>query len=282
MCRLAAAALAIGWAAGFAGSALGKERPAVTLSAEEIVAKNVAARGGQEAWRRIQTMTWIGHIESAHVPVPHMRFMLEQKRPNKTRFELNTMSEKTVRVFDGAQGWMERPLRNGLQELQAYTSEELRFAQAGQGIDGPLIDHAAKGNVVSVEGLDEIEGHKCYRLEVRLASGERDRLWVDAKTFLEIRYDRFTAGPVRLLGRVMSVVYRDYKSFDGVKMPTVIERSAEAGDRPDRMVIEQVALNSPLDNSTFAKPGTARRRSALHWQPRELSGVHEGLEAASQ
>jgi hypothetical protein len=31
---------------------------------------------------------------------------------------------------------------------------------------------------------------------------------------------------------------------------------------PDRMTIERIALNPPLDERTFARPGTPRQRSA--------------------
>jgi hypothetical protein len=105
-------------------------------------------------------MAWVGHIESAHAPVPNMRFTLEQQRPNKTRFEVNALGQKTVRVFDGTQGWKLRAAQNvGRPDAQPFAAEELKFTRAGQGIDRPLIDSAAKGNLVTLEGLDEIEGH---------------------------------------------------------------------------------------------------------------------------
>src|SRR5712664_1455062 len=106
MNRMAAATIALGLvavalAAGCASAA--------KLSAAEIVAKNVAARGGLDAWRKVETMVWIGHIESAHAPVPRMQFKLEQKRPNKTRLQLNALGDKSVRAFDGMHGWKLRP-----------------------------------------------------------------------------------------------------------------------------------------------------------------------------
>src|SRR5437016_876698 len=35
------------------------------LSADQILEKHGAARGGLEAWRKIRTMGWIGHLQSA-------------------------------------------------------------------------------------------------------------------------------------------------------------------------------------------------------------------------
>ena len=246
-----------------AAAVAGPKATVTSLSAEQIVARNVAARGGLEAWRRVGTMVWVGHIQSAHAPVASMPFTLEQQRPNKTRFEISALGQKSVRVFDGTQGWKLRAAQNaGRPDAQPFAAEELKFARAGEGIDGPLIDSAAKGNLVTLEGLDEIEGHTAYRLEVRLLAGERDRLWIDAKSFLDIRCDRVVdgPGPAGLPRKVVTLLYRDYKTFDGLKMPAVIETSGDAHSPPDRMVIERVLLNPPLGPWAFVNPATQRTR----------------------
>jgi hypothetical protein len=265
MRHLVIAALAVGLMAG----ALAKEQaPAPKLSAEQIVTKNVAARGGLEAWRQIRTMAWTGHIESAHAPLPSMLFVMQQERPNRTRFEINALGERTQRVFDGAQGWKLR----GRTDAQPYSAEELKFAQRAPGLDGPLLDYAKKGNLVSLESVDEIEGHKAYHLNVQLATGEQDQLWIDAKSFLEVRYDRLVDGLTAVPRRVVSVFYRDYKKFDGVQIPTVIETGTGPGSTPDRMVIEKVALNVPLDDAMFSRPGGS--------QPRKPARLHPGFARA--
>jgi hypothetical protein len=267
--RIAVAALGAGFAAG--ALAAGKA-PAPQLSTNEIVEKNAAARGGLDAWRQVRTMAWAGHIQSAHAPMPSIQFVLQQERPNKTRFEINAMGEKTVRVFDGTYGWKANAGHGGRPQVRPYTIEEIRYAQGAQGIDGPLIDHTAKGIEVTLEGLDEIEGRKAYRFALRLASGERDRLWIDAASFLDIRYDRTPAGAAGGGARVVSTRYRDYKTFDGLQIPSVIETGASAGpgSSPDRMVIETVVVNPPLDKRTFADPAASPSR---HDSPRPPSAV---------
>lgn len=238
------------------------------LSAEQIVARNAAARGGLEAWRKVQTMLWTGHIESVHATVPSMQFILAQQRPNSVRFEINALGEKTVRVFDGSQGWKLRPA-HGRPEAQPYSSEELQFEQEGPGIDGVLMDCAARGSSVEVQGVDEIDKRDAYHLVVHSASGETQHVWVDAKTFLEIRYDR----PARAAGgasRTVSVVYRDYKATEGLQIPSVIETGVGSGNTPDKMVIEKVLLNPPLDALTFSEPGAHRKP---HAQPQAAASL---------
>ena len=227
------------------------------LTAGQIVEKNVAARGGLKAWRNVQTLVWMGHVQSERTPLPNMGFILEQKRPNKTRFQLIGMNEKAVRVFDGTQGWKVRPAHNGQPGVQPYTLEELRFAQAAPGLDGPLIDYAAKGNTVTLEGVDVLQGHEAYHLSVHLSSGETDHVWIDAKTFLDLRYDRPSSGSLPT-ARPISVVYGNYRSVDGVQIPSMLETGTNPGSIPDRMTIDRIVVNSPLEDATFTKAGASK------------------------
>jgi hypothetical protein len=233
--------------------------PAAKLTAAEIVAKNVAARGGLDAWRKVETMVWMGHVESAHAPAPRMQFKLEQKRPNKTRLQINALGENSVRVFDGVHGWKLRRT-GGRPEAQPYTPQELRFAQAGHGIEGPLIDYAAKGNSVTLESVEDVGERKAYHLNVRLAKGGNEDVWVDTKTYLDIRYDRMAEGPAGA-PRQVSVNYGDYRGVEGLQILFLIETGGGQGTTPDKMQIEGVVLNAPLDDSIFENPAAPHPRN---------------------
>jgi hypothetical protein len=248
-------------AAGITVAPLASNGWAAELSAAKIVEKNVAARGGLDAWRKIETMIWSGHLQSTHGEVPTMLFVLQQERPNKTRFDVNSLGQKTVRIFDGVRGWKAKPSHEGGPEIQPYSPEEVTFAQAAQVIDGPLIDYVAKGNKVTLEGLDEVRGRKAYRLGVRLAAGESDHVWIDAQTFLDLRYDRLYSSGAG--AATVSVFYGNYKTVQGLKIPSVIETGSAPGLTPDKLVIENIMPNGPVDERSFARPGTHERRGSM-------------------
>ena len=232
------------------------------LTTAQIVEKNVAARGGLEAWRKIQTMVWIGHIERTHASAPGLLFVLKLKRPNKTHFEIKAPNQTATRMFDGSHGWKLRPARNGQPELQAYTAEELSFAQDGQVIDGPLMDYEAKGITVALEGVDEVEGHKCYRLGVRLPSGVTHHAWVDSQNFLDIKYDQKERNTSGQSGTV-SVYYRNYRTIEGLQIPFTIESGDDTTKARDKMVIDKLSLNPPLEDRMFAKPSIPGQRNVI-------------------
>ena len=248
-------------------SCLGLSTPAAAkqLTAEEIVARNVEARGGLEAWRNLQTMIWTGQLESDSAPTPSMAFTLEEKRPNKTRFEITGAGAHTMRIFDGMHGYKVRARREGTPDIQPYSREELDFARDSQAIDGPLIDYQARGSTVKLVGTEKLEDHKTYHLAVQFASGGQQDVWVDAKTFLELRVDRpaysnaAAGGALAVRAGSVPVYYRNYKSFDGVQIPTLIEIGVGTRRTPDRMQIERVALNSSIDDRMFQRPGAPRR-----------------------
>jgi len=234
-------------------------------SAAEIVQKNAAARGGPEAWQRLQSMVWTGYVESDTAPGRKLPFLLEQKRPNKTRFELVTDGLRSIRMYDGRGGWKLRMNpANGRPELLPYTEDELRFARGAQVIDGPLMDCVAKGGVVTFAGRGTAEGRPAWVLEVRLPSGDTHRLWIDAETFLELRQERPVRSGAGQPGTV-TILFGDYREFEGVKIPTTIETGGGAGASPNKLVIERVALNPELDDGAFARPDTpvSRKHSAI-------------------
>jgi hypothetical protein len=240
----------------------------VEMTAEQVVARNVAARGGLEAWRKVETMVWAGHIESARAEVPGVLFVLEQERPNKRHFQIRAAGLKMKRIFDGEHGWSERPPQTGGPPVVSpYPAGELTYERRSSGIDGPLIDYEAKGSTISLEGIKQIEGRPAFQLEVVLKSGEVDRVWVDTQSFLDVRYDRPSYGPAGS-NSTASVYYREYKDFEGLKIPTIIETATAAGLTPDRTVIERVTLNVRLDESAFVEPG-ARRQVARNSRRQE-------------
>ena len=236
------------------------------LTAEQIIEKNVAARGGLEAWRKVQTMIWVGHMERPGAAMSSVPFVLQQKRPNKTRFEVNGVGQRSLRIFDGTHGWKVRAGSDGSPDVEAYTPQELRFARGGRVIDAPLIDCQAKRTAGSLEGVEEVDGHKAYRLGLKLTSGEHHAVWIDSQTFLDLKYSRTSYSSAGVPGTVL-ITYGDYKDIGGLQMPSVLEIGTASGKVPDKMVIEKIALNPPMDDRVFGRPGRPSRRHTITIAP---------------
>ncbi|KUY87669.1 hypothetical protein WS50_29265 [Burkholderia territorii] len=231
--------------------------PGQGLGVDQIVEKNVAARGGLDAWRKIRTMVWFGHVDSANAPVQGMPFVLALKRPNKTRFEITVMSQKAVRMFDGREGW-KQGANGGSASMRPYTIDEARSASDEQVIDGPLIDHGAKGIGITLDGIDQIDGHDAYRLALKLPSGALRHVWIDSRTFLDVKLDREVRGPHGPV--TVEARYGDYRHVGELQIPFRIESGAPSTAHKDVLVIDKISLNPPLDDAIFTRPASSGRR----------------------
>jgi outer membrane lipoprotein-sorting protein len=229
------------------------------LTAEQVIDRYVAACGGADKWRAIQTMGWNGHIETGPGGISKMPFMMLFRRPDATRFEMMKEGQRSVRIFDGKEGWRLRPTGTGLPEIKDYSADEISYAHDAAGPDGPLFDHKTKGVTVTLKGMDEMAGHRAYHLELTLPSGRKRTDWIDAESFLDLRYDREIHNSQGRTGMV-SVYLRDYRTVEGLTMPFVIETGGGAGGDPDKMIIEKIAINPPLEERLFAKPSVPSGR----------------------
>jgi len=260
--RTIAALAALIWSISAPAATAPARLAATSLTAKQVVEKSIAARGGLEAWRRIETMAWTGHVESTDSPAQAMPFLMELKRPNKTRFEITAVDKRFARIFDGLRGWRLRPGNSGAPEVKVFSKEEAAYSRDEFVIDGPLVDYEDKGVKLTLAGVDEMEGRKAYLLVATLPSGAERRIWIDAETFLEVRSDRPSSNPL-IKGAPISVYYREYRSIEGVQVPTVIETRTSGTGPAQRLVIEKVALNPALSDVVFTKPATPWQRHAI-------------------
>src|SRR5882757_2428200 len=238
----------------YGASAPAAHAPA-SLSVDQIVERNVAARGGLAAWRDAKTLTSAGDMDAGGKPSHTLPFVLKEKRPRKSRLEIVFKDQTSVQVYDGTQGWKVRPFLNR-NEVETYTPAEKRSAEAEQDLDGPLVDYAAKGTQIALAGTEPVEGHPAYRLKLTLRNGDKRMLWVDAASFLELKIE----GEPRKLDAKMhnvAVYFRDYKTEHGLTTPRLQETAIEGVKQTYKMTIARVAVNEPLDDALFQKPQLA-------------------------
>ena len=258
------------------------------LTAAEIVDRNVAARGGLQAWRAVQTMSLMGKLGAggnrrSTIPMPlpggrrasqqdlpqrsveevQLPFVMEMKRPRKMRVELQFNGKTAVQVYDGANGWKLRPFLNR-NVVEPYSTDESKLASMQADLDGHLIDYAAKGTRVELAGIEQVEDRDTYKLKLTLKSGDAIHVWIDAQTFLETKIE---GQPRRLDGTMhpVEIYYRDFRPVDGLQIPYVLENRVlpvaqtalgfkDTPVPPERTVIEKVMVNAKLDDSHFSKP----------------------------
>jgi len=226
-----------------------------TLSAAQIVEKNIAARGGLTAWHSVQTMTMEGTLDAGGKPNHALPFVMKMKRSHKSRLEITFKDQTSVQVYDGGQGWKIRPFLNR-NEVEPFTKAEANSAEATDDLDGPLVDYAAKGTKISLVGSEQVEGHPAYKLKLTLRNGEQRNLWIDAGSFLELKAD---GAPRVFDGKKhdVAIYYRDYTSEHGLVVPHVLETAVQGAKATYKIQISQVVVNEAISDSLFQRPQLA-------------------------
>jgi hypothetical protein len=258
------------------------------LTATQIVEKYVAARGGLQAWRGVQSVSWNGKMDvgfgdsaaraaryvsnaagastarkkllaqqdaegkreaDKQVQLP---FLLEMKRPNKARVEVEFDGKTAVQVYDGSNGWMMRPYMNR-DDWEPFSPEQAKMQAAEPGLESPLFDYEKKGTKVELESVEPVEGHGAYKLKLTMKNGDVRHVWIDAQSFLDVKIE---GTPRRMDGQMRTVwVYqRDFRSVQGLMVPFVLETAVDGYRDTHKMVIEKVGLNPALDDTLFVRP----------------------------
>jgi hypothetical protein len=243
------------------------------MTAEQIIDRNVTARGGLQAWRGVQTLSMSGKLEaggneSSTYPVQGVKrggvqlpkrpteqmqlpFRLESKRSRKLRLEIDFRGQTAIQTYDGTHGWKLRPFLNR-HEVEPFTADEMKAAAFQSDLDGPMVDYAAKGTRAELEGTEKVEGKDNYRLKLTFKDGQSQHVWVDAKTFLESKIE---GTPRRLDGKYhpVEIYYREYKTVSGIVVPYVTETKVQGVKQTEKIEVEQVVVNPPVEDSRFAK-----------------------------
>jgi len=259
---------------------------AAQMTAEQIVARNVSVRGGLQAWRAVEALSMSGKMEvgtgdstarairvanggkvtrrkvalqsdtadkdqaQQQVQLP---FELELARPNKSRIEIEFAGKKAVQVYDGSRGWKLRPFLNR-NDAEPFTQDEAKAESAKEQLDGPLVDYAAKGTKLALEGVEAVDGHDAYKLKLTLKSGKVQHVWIDTHSFLDVKVE---GTPRRMDGKLHTVwVYqRDFRPIGGLMVPFQLETAVDGYRETHKTTISKVILNPKLAQTAFAKPG---------------------------
>jgi outer membrane lipoprotein-sorting protein len=226
-------------------------------TADQLVARNVTARGGEAAWRSVSSLRLSGKMDLGRgMLVP---YVLEQKRPARMRLEYVFGGETVIQCSDGKSGWKVAPFL-GRKTPEALSEDELRQAASSADLYGPLFDYARRGHAVELIGRESVQGHDAFKLKATVPGGGVRWVYLDAGSGLEVRVDA-----LRTLGgreRRVETYYHDWQPADGLLIPRRYEMRTENAKDLHVLTVESVRVNPPIDDSRFAMPAAARAVAA--------------------
>lgn len=227
-------------------------------AADELVQKNIRARGGEAALRALNSMRLSGKVVAQGLELP---MVILAKRPNLMRQEVQIQDGIIITAFDGATAWMINPAM-GSDAPHALSGPEGDLAREQSDFDPVLLDYARKGHQVEVvvgAGIDGVErlpdGTAVHHLKVTRQSGRVQHHYLDAGSGLEVKT---TTEMTRPDGGTITIEHEmaDYREVRGLMVPHTL-RNRVNGTLTATMIVEKVEVNPPIEDSLFRMP--ARR-----------------------
>src|SRR5579871_1177248 len=223
---------------------------AASQTADELVQKNIEAKGGLEKIKAIKTVRVTGRLVAGGGFTGIVG--QENMRPNLVRETFSLQGMTQVQAYDGATGWQIQPF-GGRKDPQLMGDDDMRDLLIDADFDGPLVDYKAKGNTIEYLGHDTVDGDDAYRLKVTLKNGDIVYYYLDPETFLEIRTEKIQHihGSVRESFSEMG----SYKLVNGVYFPFSMAvgggRNANMGAQ---IIMDKIEANVPMDPAEFKMP----------------------------
>ncbi len=223
--------------------------PAAAQSVDDIIAKNVAAKGGLAKLKAVNSLRATAKVTIG--PGIEAPLVIEQKRPAFVRMDITVQGLTIVQAYDGTTGWMLNPM-SGRKDAEPMPAEMVKEFQEQADIDGPLIDYKAKGHTVELVGKDKAEGADCYKIKVSLKNGDIRTFYIDAENFLEVKVEGKTT--IRGTDTESDTIVGDWKEVSGMMMPFSIDAGQKGAPQRQKITIEKYEVNPAIDDARFKMP----------------------------
>jgi outer membrane lipoprotein-sorting protein len=225
-------------------------------TADEILAKVLAARGGLDKLRAIHSERVSGQISFGDVTGP---FVVELKRPLKMHMQLTMQNQTMLRVYDGKQGWANNPFA-GKVDPEAMSGDELKNITEESDFDGPLVDYKSKGNQIELMGKDKVGDKDVWRLKLTTKNGDVRFYLFDVNSFLLLKWE----GKRKFQDQELPVEshFSDYREVGGLKFAFAIDSGSSPTELTQKIRIERIELNADLSDAEFGKPPAPPQPSA--------------------
>jgi hypothetical protein len=220
---------------------------------DELVAKNIEARGGMANIKAIASLRETGKLETQGIVI---LLTLDQKPADLLRQSASIQGMTQIQAYDGAEGWQINPFQ-GRRDPELMGEDDTRDLVEGADFYGPLVDYQTKGSKVEYVGHAEVDGDDALLLKVTLKNGDIINYFLDPDTFLEIRTERqmFVRGSVRQT----FINLGSYKKVNGVYFPFSQESGSVRNPASAvKITFSKIEANVDIPDSEFKMPAAPK------------------------
>lgn len=226
--------------------------PAWAITADELVVKNVEAKGGAAAMLAVQ-----GLRRSGKFIIGGGRFVAGfveiRQRPAAIRVEFSLQGLTQVQAYDGKSGWQIDPFQ-GRKDAENMAPDDVKGLVEDADIDGPMVDYRAKGHTLEYLGTEDIDGTPAHKLKLVRGNGDLQYIYLDPDHFLEIRVE--SQRSVRGVKQIGITEFGNYEKVGGVFWPMSMELFQKGSSDKQVIEYERAEVNPALAAALFQIPAS--------------------------
>lgn len=214
---------------------------------DRLVAKNIDAKGGASEWATINTLRLSGLLDLGQGV--HVRYVMEQKRPDKMCLQYEYGERPAVQCVNGHSGWNFLPFL-GHRKPQAMSADEVIAMTDTASIDGLLFNSANRNFKVEHLGQEDLQGRLTKKLKVTMPGGTERWIYLDEETGLEIKL----ASTRQLRGkqRQVETTFSNWIEQDGLLFPGRQDTRTVGQSESRFITIDTIEVNPVIDDERFA------------------------------
>jgi hypothetical protein len=225
-------------------------------TADELVAKNLAARGGAAKLEALKALRLNGKMRfPGDFELTYQETRARGASADQVRVDMALQGLTIMQGYDGSGGWRVNPFE-GRRDSERMSDDEARSLADSASLSGPLQNARKAGSSVAYLGREDFDGTNAYKLKVTERDGDEFVYLLDPDTMLEIKMTETR----RLRGSPVITEYElgDYEQVGGVYFPMSIETWGQGNpNQRSRIVIASAEANPQVSASLFADPGSA-------------------------
>jgi hypothetical protein len=221
---------------------------------DELVAKNIEAKGGADALHALQSLRLTGKLLVNQGQIEALSVQTK-KRPGEVRNEVSLQGMTQIEAYDGKEGWRISPFR-GRKDPEKMSTDDVKSLIDDAEIGGPLVDWKAKGSTVEYLGTEDVDGTPAHKLKVVRKNGDVCFVYLDPDHFLDIRIltQRLQHGAQVEEEKDLG----EYEKINGVFIPFSIESGQKGETDKEKTIIEKAEPNVSVDDAIFRFPAASK------------------------
>lgn len=226
---------------------------AFAYTADELAAKNVAAKGGAEKLAALHSLRLTGKL-LVNGDTLQLGYVATIARPDSVRIEATLQGLTLIQAYDGTQGWKVNPFQ-GRKDPEKMSADDAKdLSEDAADFTGPLVDWKAKGYKLDSLGTEDVDGTDAYKLRVTRPNGDVTYVFLDPEYFLEIRTinRRIQHG----VPKETVTDYGDYEQVNGVYFAFAQASGPNGSSDRNKVQFDKAEANSALDGAVFHFPAT--------------------------